>query len=78
MRMFLLAGFKPKTANVAAEKIMRLETEFAAAALDNVSLRDPNLTDHMMAFSQLKQLAPSFDWDRYFHASTTRELSTML
>ena len=71
MRMFLLAGFKPEAANVAAEKIMRLETEFATASLDNVALRDPNITDHVMTFSQLKQLAPSFDWDRYFHAANT-------
>jgi endothelin-converting enzyme/putative endopeptidase len=41
----------------------------AKASLDNVTLRDPNATDHKMTFAQLQQLTPHFDWKAYY-AST--------
>jgi putative endopeptidase len=65
-RMFMLAGSSEKSAAAAAQVVMAMETKFAEATLDNVTLRDPAATDHNMTFAQLQALAPHFDWASYF------------
>ncbi len=66
VKMLQLAGAPPQQAQHDAELVFRMETAFAVASLDNVSLRDPKATDHKMPFAALKRLAPAFDWDAYF------------
>ncbi len=50
----------------AADRIMRLESRLAKAALDNVSRRDPDKIYHKMTPAELQALTPGFDWSRYF------------
>ncbi len=64
--MFKLAGWDQKSAAAAAQTIMRMETKFAEASLDNVALRDPAATDHNSTFAQLQAMAPHVDWAGYF------------
>jgi hypothetical protein len=45
---------------------MGMETKFAEASLDNVTLRDPAATDHNTTFAQLQAMAPHIDWVEYF------------
>ena len=68
-RLFTLAGSNEAQAKAATETVMRVETRYAQASLDNVALRDPQQTDHKMTFAQLQKLAPAFDWDRYYAAT---------
>ncbi len=50
----------------ATEAVLALEKRLAEASLDSTAAADPAATDHKMSFVALKQLAPRFDWDRYF------------
>jgi putative endopeptidase len=59
-RMFALAG-----AVDSAETVFAFEKRLAEASLDNVALRDPKATDHLMGFDELQKLAPHFDWAGY-------------
>jgi endothelin-converting enzyme/putative endopeptidase len=65
-RLFALAGNNEAQAKAAAETVMRVETRYAQASLDNVALRDPQQTDHKMTFAQLQKLVPTFDWSGYY------------
>jgi len=65
-RMLRLAGASDAEATAAATTVFEFEKKLAQAALDNVALRDPNATDHPMSFAALTQLAPAFDWRRFF------------
>ncbi len=64
--IFKLAGYNEASAKAAAETVFQMETKLAGTSLDNVSLRDPNATDHPTSFSDLKKLTPAIDWNTYF------------
>src|SRR5262249_14706169 len=64
--MFKLGGWDQNTAAAAAQTILKIETKYAEASLDNVALRDPAATDHNTTFAQLQMLAPHVDWAAYF------------
>ena len=64
--MFKLAAWNDKTAAVAAQTIMGMETKLAEASLDDVALRDPSAIDHNTTFAQLQAMAPHMDWVEYF------------
>jgi putative endopeptidase len=64
--MFKLAGADQKSAEAAAQTIMRIETKYAEATLDNVARRNPAASDHNITFTQLQAMAPDFDWAGYF------------
>ncbi len=65
-KLFELAGSSSADAKASAETVMTFETALAKATLDNVTLRDPNVSDHKMTFAQLQQLTPHFDWAAYY------------
>jgi endothelin-converting enzyme/putative endopeptidase len=64
--MFTLAEWSPKAAREGAQVVMGMETKLAEAFLDNVTLRDPAATDHNTTLTQLRAMAPHFDWTEYF------------
>jgi endothelin-converting enzyme/putative endopeptidase len=66
VKMFKLVGWDDKSATGAAQTIVTMETTFAEATLDNVTLRDPAATDHNTTLAQLQVMAPHFDWAQYF------------
>jgi putative endopeptidase len=67
-KMFTLAGASDADAARASAAILKIETALAQAHLSRVELRDPKAQDHLMAFADVKALAPHFDWDHDFHA----------
>jgi len=66
INMFKLAGWAQASAAAAAQTVFAMETKFAEATLDNVTLRDPKATDHNTTFAQLQAMAPHIDWVEYF------------
>ncbi|HVI43305.1 MAG TPA: M13 family metallopeptidase [Chitinophaga sp.] len=61
-KMFSLAGFPEANPG---KTILELETKLAKIQLSNVERRDPEKTYNRAAFSELKKLAPDFDWDGF-------------
>ena len=68
-KMFALAGSTPQAAEAAATSVFEMEKRLAEATLDNVASRDPNQLDHKTRFDGLVEMAPDFDWARYFDAA---------
>jgi predicted metalloendopeptidase len=64
--MYELAGEKPEAAAAQAKKVLALETELAKANMDRVSRRDPRNRDHKMTVAELQQIAPNFEFNKYF------------
>ena len=64
--VFRLAGGSDASAAADAASVVRMETRFAEASLDNVALRDPAATDHKMSFGELQRVAPTFNWIAYY------------
>jgi predicted metalloendopeptidase len=67
-KMFQLAGDSAESAGANARMVLDMETILAKAAMDRVSMRDPNKTYHILTRQQLAALAPNFPWDQYFQA----------
>jgi len=65
-KLLTLAGWSSTDATAATQTIFDMETKFAEASLDTVTLRDPSATDHKTTFAQLQALAPHIDWPEYF------------
>ncbi len=61
-----LGGMPEARASKAGEEVFALEKRLAEASLDGATAGDPAATAHRTTYAQLKQLAPRFDWDRYF------------
>jgi len=51
------------------DAIFALETRLAQSSLDNVALRNPYNTDHLMPFAELQKSSPHVDWNAYFDAA---------
>ena len=76
-KMFQLAGDSAESAALQAQSVLDLETILAKAAMDRVSMRDPNKTYHMLTKQQLADLAPNFAWDQYFQAIGAPAFTTL-
>jgi endothelin-converting enzyme/putative endopeptidase len=51
------------------EAIFALETRLAQNSLDNVALRNPYNTDHLMTYDALEKSSPHIDWNAYFDSA---------
>ncbi|SEK52882.1 putative endopeptidase [Chitinophaga rupis] len=60
--MFQMAGFPDKNPG---KTLLDFETKLAKLQLTNVQRRDPVKTYNKVAFSELKTLAPQFNWESY-------------
>src|ERR1700722_8718787 len=67
-KMFALAG-EPETQDPAdAGTVIDLETAMAQAQMDNVRRRNPKNINNRMTLAQVRELAPSIDWEAYLKA----------
>jgi putative endopeptidase len=66
--MFKLLGDSPEKAAAEAKTVMDVETALAKPSLARVDLRDPAKRDHPMTKEELEQLAPNFEFNKYFAA----------
>jgi putative endopeptidase len=64
-RMLVLAGREPERATAEASVVLAMETELARAQTDAITRRDPKSQNNKMTLTQLKALAPSFDFEAY-------------
>jgi endothelin-converting enzyme/putative endopeptidase len=76
-RMLGLIGESKAKAASDAKTVMAIETKLAKASLTRVERRDPYKLYHKMSPAQLKALAPSFDWDRYFVDSGLTNIASL-
>lgn len=65
-KMFSLLGDDEAKAKTNAEEVLHLETQFAIASMDRLSMRDPHKTYNKLTLSNLIELSPNFDWKNYF------------
>jgi putative endopeptidase len=66
--MFQLLGDSPEAAKANAATVLRMETKFAEASMDNVTQRDPNKVYNIMTYDEFKAMTPNLDWDAYLAA----------
>jgi endothelin-converting enzyme/putative endopeptidase len=67
-KMFVLAGESETQATADAGVVIDLETAMAQAQMDNVKRRDPKNINNKMSLAQVRELAPSIDWDAYLQS----------
>jgi putative endopeptidase len=67
-KMFVLAGEPEAQASTDASTVIELETAMAQAQMDNVMRRDPKNVNNKMSLAQIRELAPSIEWDVYLKA----------
>ena len=67
-KMFSLAGEPEAQAAADADTVVELETALAKPQMDNVKRRDPKNINNKMTLAQVRQLAPTIDWDAYLRA----------
>ncbi len=67
-KMFVLAGEPEAQAAADAGTVIELETAMAQAQMDNVKRRDPKNLNNKMTLAQVRELAPSIDWEAYLRA----------
>ncbi len=65
-KIFRLSGASEADARQKADTVMSFETALAKASLDNVALRDPHATDHVMGFNDFAKTTPHFDWAAFY------------
>jgi putative endopeptidase len=68
--MFVLLGDDASAAAKEAQSVMQIETKLADASFERTKMRDPKNRDHKMKVSDLAALAPNFEFERYFQATT--------
>ena len=71
-KVFTLSGSSENEAKAAAQTVMEFETALAKASLDNIALRDPHATDHLMTFDALQKATPHFDWPAYLQIAKVK------
>jgi predicted metalloendopeptidase len=76
-KMFQLAGDSAENAAGNAKSVIDMETILAKAAMDRVTMRDPNKTYHILTKQQVTQLAPNFAWDEYFQGTGAPAFATL-
>jgi putative endopeptidase len=64
-KMFNLAGINAPNPG---KTLLDFETKLAKLQLTNVALRDPQKTYNKAAYTELKTLAPEFNWDKFTNA----------
>jgi putative endopeptidase len=60
-----LAGDSDEKASSEADSVLAIETALAKGATPRVELRDPDKRYHLQPVTNLKTLAPDFQWDAY-------------
>jgi len=67
--LLTLTGEPAARASAEAAAVLAIETALARVTPDNVTLRDPALSDHPTRIVELQALAPAFEWRQYLTAT---------
>jgi putative endopeptidase len=76
-RMFQLLGESPAQSSADAQRVLSIETALARPAKTRVEMRDPNANYHRMTAAELAQLAPGFNWPRFFTGEGRGDVSSI-
>jgi len=76
-KMFQLVGESQAQATADAQRVIGVETALARPARTRVELRDPNRNYNKMTAAELAQLAPRFNWPRFFTGEGRADISTI-
>jgi putative endopeptidase len=63
--MFKLDGETDAAAAAHAKTVLEIETKFAGASMDRVTLRNPDAVYHVMTVAQFDAIAPQLNWKRF-------------
>jgi putative endopeptidase len=77
-RMFELLGDAPDSAKAHAQTVMAMETKFAEASMDRVTMRDPTAIYHMMTLAAFDSMTPNLHWKEFLaaqHAPVVTEVN---
>lgn len=77
-KMFELTGINTETAQKNAEVVMNIETRLAEKSKTNTEMRNIPALYNKMALSQLGELAPGFDWVRYFKNISDKDFGDVI
>jgi putative endopeptidase len=75
--MFKLLGDSPDIAKANAATVLKMETRFAEASMDNVTQRDPNKVYNIMTFDEFKAMTPNLDWNSFVAALNIPAFKTL-
>lgn len=67
--MFSLSGAEDSVARIAAQTVLRVETELARRHLDLASARDPRNTDNVIPLGELARLTPGIPWTPFLEGA---------
>ena len=76
-RMFVLLGDAAADAKAHAQTVLAMETRFAEASMDRVTMRDPNAVYHMMTLAAFDSLTPSLDWKGFLAAQKAPQITSL-
>ena len=76
-KLYELIGVAEPDAQKKAATVMVIETALAKASLDVTSRRDPQTLNHKMSRSELAQLSPRFDLNRFFVQVETPQFNSL-
>ncbi len=65
-KMFQLMGDDQKTAIKHANEVFEIEKKLAQVSMSRIDKRRPELTYNKKSISELNQLTPNFNWNKYF------------
>ena len=76
-RMFELLGDSPTNAQAHAQTVLGMETKFADASMDRVTLRNPNARYHMMTLAAFDSMTPNLNWRGFLTAQRAQPITTL-
>ncbi len=77
-KMFEISGVDTETAQKNAELVMTLETRLAEKSKTNTEMRNIPALYNKMTKEQLAELAPGFDWMRYFSNISDKDFGDVI
>ena len=77
-KMFELTGVESEKAQKNAELVMSIETRLAEKSKTNTEMRNIPALYNKMSLAQLTELAPGFDWTRYFENISDKDFGDVI
>ncbi|MBC7417037.1 MAG: M13 family metallopeptidase, partial [Pedobacter sp.] len=76
--LFKLTGSNQKTAEEKAATVLKIETDFAAAQMSRLEMRDPYKTYNKYTVTDFNKRTPSIKWESYLHQFNINGQDTVL
>jgi putative endopeptidase len=77
VNLFKLAGDSDEKASAEADSVLAIETALAKGSTPRVELRDPDKRYHLEPVTELKTLAPDFQWSAYLSDIPAPEIAQL-